>query len=122
MKKKHTYELTLPVKLTEEQVADRAQKLAAIEPEIRSVIEGKKQAAAEYKSRETALEATRDTLARQVRERSEMQRVECERRLDGRDVVETRLDTGDEVSRRRATPEESQGELAWPGATPGDEP
>jgi hypothetical protein len=120
--KKHTYELTLPVKLTEEQVAERARKMAELHRDVARKYEEKATTAARLKTEIEIMEAQIDDYAGQVRERSEMCRVECERKLDVRDVVEIRLDTGDEVSRRRATPEESQGELALSGSTVGDLP
>lgn len=108
--------LDLPCRLTEAELIDRGQSLAATREQYRDVQQAAKDAAKEFRDRLATIEAELDRLAEIVRERHEPRPVRCELRPDyQRGVVDTvRLDTGEVASSRALTEAERQGWL--PGA------
>lgn len=109
--------LNLPVKLTDEELLERADQLCEAEQrttELHDEMERTKTAASEKKKAiDKALDGQRGIrarLSRQIRSRTERRQVECELLFvhDQLKVVTQRLDTEEVVDVRDMTPEEQQ--------------
>jgi hypothetical protein len=96
---------TVRVPLTEEEILDRAQQMAALILQIRNAEEEKKElqkaAAEDIKSMEERLQQ----LSHDVRQRSQDAELEVEQRadLEAHEWVTTRVDTGEEIEREAMT-------------------
>jgi len=110
--------LKLPVKLTREEVAERAKELAATIEEHDRIDAAKKASASEAKVELDQANARIRELSRAVKSGEEFQDVECRWEPDPVRLVMNllRCDTGERVTSRSMTNEERQGEL--PGASP----
>lgn len=115
--KVETYQTSLKVELTPEQVADRADRAAQMIAERDAKEEEHKAAAKHSKSVIEALDAEIRRLSNEVRTRSTYASVECERRFNYATglLTESRTDTGETVNERRMTDSEKQLEFAFNG-------
>jgi hypothetical protein len=104
---------TLPVKLTEAEIQQKANALAEKVDEQAVVKTLAKGAAADYKKRLEDLTADASALSRQIRSRSEDRPVECIESPDyHRGMMDiSRIDTGEVVDSRQLSYEERQQEL-----------
>jgi len=97
--------------LTEEEWAERSNKLAEVERDMRALEKQRKQVASDLKARKDAFDGQLGALAAQVRERAEFRDVDCRIDYDGDEVLVVRADTETVVERRKALPAELQEEL-----------
>lgn len=113
--KTETFTHTLRIKLTPEEVAEKADHAARLIADRDEKEEAQKAAAKHAKGVIEAIDAEIRKLSNEVRSRSTYGPVECERRLDyrSRTLTEVRLDTGEELSRRKLTIAELQRELPY---------
>lgn len=107
---------SLPVKLTPEELAVRADELAVKVRELEEHETAKKEAARQMKDEQDRIEFAVSRLARIVRERSEDRDVDCEwQRNDARRTMDlVREDTGAVVEYRQMTTQELNLPLPFP--------
>jgi hypothetical protein len=101
---------SLRVALTQNEVADRADRAAMLEDEIDQRIIDQKEQAKKARGVIARITAEKRALQGDVRARATYREVSCERRFlyDEGLVIEVRLDNGEELSRRTMTAEEKQ--------------
>jgi hypothetical protein len=110
----------LPVRLSDDEFAERAKRLGQIEEDLQLHQIKAKAVRKELKERESQLKFERSQLAKVMRAREEPQEVEvCTFHADRRGQVrDVRMDTGEVVRTRPGTPEELQGQLPLAGEEP----
>ena len=111
---------TLPCKLTDAQLKERAHKLAEQVRRLSAIKSESKDAAAQFRLSIADLEEEMSEVAQEIRDQAEMREVEVVIEKDFEEGVETtmRKDTGEIVNTRVLGPNERQGEfrLLHPGA------
>lgn len=116
--KREKYTASLKCKLTAAEVADRADRAAAMLADRDQKEEEQKAAAKHAKSIIEAIDADLRLTSSEVRTRSTYRKVECEREWDFAAVMyrEKRLDTDEVIAERRLMESERQLELPLPAA------
>jgi hypothetical protein len=104
---------SLPVKLTQEELDLRRDKLAELVRDISTAEQARSDAASAAKKEIDKLDASAGSIAREIRERSEYRQVEVTREKDYRRRIEEviRSDTGEVVDSRVLGDDEMQGKL-----------
>ncbi|MFW6087678.1 MAG: hypothetical protein ACODAG_10775 [Myxococcota bacterium] len=110
---KYRFERVLPVKLTEEQVADAAREMAEVAKQIDDLEQRKKELLAEMRTEMADLQGHLSGIAKKVRQGAVEDAVPCVQGLDYSEqhMITVRLDTGEVIERRPLTAEERQGEF-----------
>lgn len=103
----------LEVKLTDDELREKAAEVAAKRKQVNELKAAKKSTAAGYKTQIDALDAEIDHGCGVLREKTEIRSVECKWvRDDGRKMmVCVRIDTGAQVDQRQMSDKERQAEL-----------
>ncbi len=116
--------MTLPVKLTDRELDERRDKLAALVREHTEAEQTKKDEAAQWKQKVDAIEKNMSDLAREIRDRAQLRPVEVKRdkhiELGIEELV--RVDTFEVVETRSLGPGERQAELKLFRHAENDEP
>lgn len=104
---------TLPVKLTEEELAQRRDKLAELVRDHTLAEQKKKDEASKHKTIVDKLEECMSAVAREIREKSQYIPVQVSKEVDQGEGVENtiRMDTGEVIATRQLTPQEKQVKL-----------
>lgn len=96
----------LPVKLTQDEIRERGERLAAKEGELESHIQRAKQVKADLTANEKRLEADIQSLSLQIRDKSELRQIPCDHIADyKRGVVRVVRQDTEQVVRERAIEE-----------------
>jgi hypothetical protein len=114
-----SYERELPIHLSDEEVAERAQRAADKQAEIGRLTDERESHMKELAGQIKSAEGARNELLRQVRLRQDLDFVGVEKRLlpKERAVQVVRLDTGEVIDERAAREDEMQIHLL-PGSKP----
>lgn len=108
----------LPVKLTQDEIRERGERLAAKEGELESHMQNAKQVKAGLTANEKRLEADIQNLSLQIRDKSELRLVQCDHIADyKRGVVRVVRQDTEQVVRERAI-EESEKQRRLDGVDP----
>ena len=116
---KRTVERILAIPLTDEELAERARKMAELRKEVGRLEEAKKASAAEYKGKIDRVNGEVDEIASEVRAGTREEGVQCAVGIDGtgNNMVTVRKDTGAVVHVRALTPAERQGNFHFVGGS-----
>ena len=103
----------LPCKLTDQELAERRDKLAQQVRDLAHAEQAKKDAAAEHKAACELIEKEMSLVAREIRERAEIRPVVVRKETDIEAGIEEliRADTGEVVETRALAPHEKQAKL-----------